>query len=306
MMSDAGHTLAVRQGIPEVSAQLFPVFLPTADFPSVVAPDLPLGPVYRRATHLLNTAVFKYGGRLLYRRVRSQNPELPEIEAWPFDGPFAGGRPMLFAFSPHVVPRPPEWPPNAAVTGYWFLPLREGWNPPEDLVRFLDDGPPPVYFGVGSMRTERMKPLTRAAVEGILAAGQRGLLNVPQGSTDVLPADRFKIVEGIPHSWLLPRMRLVIHHGGAGTTGAALRAGIPSVAAPFTADQAFWARRVQRLGVGPAPLPAHRLTSSKIAAMITRTLEDSQIARRAEELGRQIQMEDGVAAALTSVDGALS
>src|SRR3990172_5506056 len=166
------------------------------------------------------------------------------------------------------APPPPEWPPNATVTGYWVLPLPDGWAPPHDLEAFLDAGPPPAYFGVGSMRTERMRSLVMTAIEGILAAGQRGVLSVPPGSVVDLPRDRFRLVEGIPHTWLLPRMSLVIHHGGAGTTGAAIRAGVPSVATPYTADQAFWARRVRGLGVGPAPVPAHRLTPKRIAAII--------------------------------------
>jgi sterol 3beta-glucosyltransferase len=306
MMSDAGHTLAVRQGVPEVSAQLFPVFLPTAAFPGVAAPDLPLGPLYRRATHALNTAVFKHGGRLLYRRVRAENPELPKLAPWLFDGSSAGRFPILFAYSPHVLPPPPEWPPNATVTGYWVLPPREGWTAPESLSRFLDDGPPPVYFGVGSMRTQRMKDLARMAVEAMLATGQRGVLGVPGEAMDDLPADRFRVVEGIPHSWLLPRMRMVIHHGGAGTTGAALRAGVPSVATPFTADQAFWARRIRRLGVGPAPVPAQRLTSSRIAAIIDQSLRDERFGERAADLGRILQSEDGVASALEAIGLALA
>jgi sterol 3beta-glucosyltransferase len=306
MMSDAGHTLATHRQIPEVSAQLFPVFLPTGAFPGVAAPDLPLGPLYRRATHLLNTAVFKYGGRLLYRRVRSENPDLPEIAPWPFDGPSAGGLPILFAYSPHVLPAPREWPGNATVTGYWVSPLPDGWEPPKDLARFLDDGPAPVYFGVGSMRTVRMKELTRSAVKAVLVTGQRGILDVPAGSTTDLPQDRFMVVEGIPHAWLFPRMRFVIHHGGAGTTGAALRAGVPSAATPFTADQAFWGRQARRLGVGPTPVPAHRLTAARIAAMIDHALQDREMAQRAAELGRVIQGENGVATALAAIDRSLS
>jgi sterol 3beta-glucosyltransferase len=306
MMTDAGHTLAVRQRIPEVSAQVFPVFLPTAAFPGVAAPDFPLGPLYRLATHRLNTAVFKYGGRLLYRRVRSQNLDLPEVAPWPFDGPSAGELPILFAYSPHVLPPPQEWPPNASVTGYWILPPPDGWAPPKDLEAFLDAGPPPVYFGVGSMRTARMKSLALAAVEAILAAGQRGILGVPAGSVESLPQDRIRVAEGIPHTWLLPRTSLVIHHGGAGTTGAALRAGVPSVATPFTADQAFWARRIQSLGVGPAPVPAHRLTARRIATMINVSLRDRAMGQRAAELGRLVRGEDGLAAAIAAIDRRLA
>jgi sterol 3beta-glucosyltransferase len=151
-----------------------------------------------------------------------------------------------------------------------------------------------------------MKALTRMAVEGILATGRRGILSVPAGSVEDLPLDRFRVVEGIPHTWLLPRMSLVIHHGGAGTTGAAIRAGVPSVATPYTADQAFWARRVRGLGVGPAPVPAHRLTPKRIAAMIDEMLKDGGMGRRAAELGRLVRREDGVANALDVIDRALA
>jgi sterol 3beta-glucosyltransferase len=156
------------------------------------------------------------------------------------------------------------------------------------------------------MRTQRMKDLARMAVEAMLATGQRGVLGVPGEAMDDLPADRFRVVEGIPHSWLLPRMRMVIHHGGAGTTGAALRAGVPSVATPFTADQAFWARRIRRLGVGPAPVPAQRLTSSRIAAIIDQSLRDERFGERAADLGRILQSEDGVASALEAIGLALA
>jgi UDP:flavonoid glycosyltransferase YjiC (YdhE family) len=151
-----------------------------------------------------------------------------------------------------------------------------------------------------------MEALARMAVEGILATGQRGMLSVPPGSVEDLPQDRIRVVEGIPHTWLFPRMRLVIHHGGAGTTGAALRAGVPSVATPFTADQSFWARRVRALGVGPAPVPAHHLTSARIAAIIDHALPDAEMGRRAAALGRLIREENGVATALEAIDRALA
>jgi sterol 3beta-glucosyltransferase len=302
MMTDAGHTLAVRQGIPEISAQLFPVFLPTKAFPGVAAPDLPLGPFYRWLTHMLSTAVFRYGGRMLYRRVRSENPDLPPVAPWPFVGPKAGGIPILFGYSPHVLPAPQDWPPNAAVTGYWSLPLRDGWNPPKELVAFLESGSPPIYFGVGSMRTERMAALSKMAIEGILQSGERGLLNVPIESLDHPLPDRIKVAQGIPHSWLFPRTRLVIHHGGAGTTGAALRAGVPSVATPFTADQAFWGRRMRQLGVGARPVPSRQLTAARIAAMIDESVRSGEMQRRAMELGKKINSEDGVGRALEVID----
>jgi UDP:flavonoid glycosyltransferase YjiC (YdhE family) len=108
----------------------------------------------------------------------------------------------------------------------------------------------------------------------------------------------FFLAEGVPHRWLLPRMRAVVHHGGAGTTGAALRAGVPSVAVPFTADQAFWGRRIHRLQVGPAPLRADRLTVARAAAMVREAVSDHRYRIRAADLGRRLRAEDGVATAI--------
>jgi sterol 3beta-glucosyltransferase len=169
------------------------------------------------------------------------------------------------------------------------------------LVRFLESGPPPVYFGVGSMRSERMAALLRTAAEAITATGQRGILAAPQGMAEHVPGDRFLAVEGIPHAWLFPRMRLVIHHGGAGTTGAALRGGVPSLATPVTADQAFWGRRISHLGVGPQPVPANRLTVSRLAALIDQMLQDRQMQERASAFGQALEDEDGTAGAVRLV-----
>jgi UDP:flavonoid glycosyltransferase YjiC (YdhE family) len=155
-----------------------------------------------------------------------------------------------------------------------------------------------VFFGVGSMRSGRLADLMRMAVEAIQATGHRGILGVPRAEGLHPPPDRFFVVEGIPHSWLFPRVRFAIHHGGAGTTGAVLRAGVPSVATPFTADQAFWGRRIHRLGVGPEPLPAKRISSRRLASLIDQAVNDTQMQHRASELGRGLSGEDGVAAAI--------
>ena len=150
LFTDGAHTLAHTRGLPDISAQLFPVFLPTAAFAPVALPDLPLGGAYRRGAHALNTIAFRYGGRLAYRLVRRSAPELPELAPWPFSQHAGGPTPLLLAWSRHVLPAPLDWPEHAHVTGYWnSIPL-DGWSPPAALERFLEAGPPPVYFGVGS------------------------------------------------------------------------------------------------------------------------------------------------------------
>lgn len=304
LMTDAGHTLARRQAVPDISAQFFPVFLPTKSFPAVALPDLPLGGQYRRTTHALNSAIFRFGGRLLYRRVRAANPDLPALAPWPFSG--RAGTPILFAYSPHVLPRPDDWPPEAHVTGYWALPPRPGWAPPEALARFLDSGPPPLFFGPGSMRGEHLQALLQLAINAARARAQRLVLGVSEEvltadlcGPDVCPAG------DVPYAWLFPRLRYILHHGGAGTTGAAAAAGVPSTAVPFSADQAFWARRIQRLGLGPAAPPARRLTPERLASILREALSNPAYARNAQTLGERIRREDGVAAAMRLIEAHL-
>jgi sterol 3beta-glucosyltransferase len=241
----------------------------------------------------------------MYARLRSQDRSLPRYPRWPFGN--RGRVPILYAYSPAVLPPPASWSPRARVTGYWFLDLPASWKPPEDLVRFLDAGPPPVFVGFGSMLGKRANQVALEATRALGALGQRSILAFPEGVLEGadLPPDAH-LAGDIPHSWLFPKMAAVVHHGGAGTTGAALRAGRPSVVVPLTADQAFWARRVSRLGAGPPPLSASRLTSATLAAAIHVALTDPSVETRARELGRQIAAEDGVGQAVAEIGRLIS
>jgi len=108
-------------------------------------------------------------------------------------------------------------------------------------------------------------------------------------------------LDGIAHSWLYPRCSAVVHHGGAGTTAAALRAGVPAVVVPFHGDQPFWARRVHSMGTGPAPIARQRLTAPKLAAALREATTSAQMRARAAELGTLVRAEDGVARAVASI-----
>jgi sterol 3beta-glucosyltransferase len=306
LMTDAGHTLARSRGVPDVSAQFFPVFLPTSAFSAVGLPDLPLGALYRIAGHTLNTAVFRHGGRLLYRILRASARDLPDLAPWPFGGRDGGPTPILFAYSSRILAKPPEWPSWAHVTGYWQVRPPISWEPPEAAAEFLESGPAPIYFGPGSMRTENLARLLQTVVASIRAVGQRAFLGVsPEVLDGELRGADVCAAVGIPHSWLFPRMRHILHHGGAGTTGAAAAAGVPSSAIPFSADQAFWARQIQRLGLGPAAPPARRLTRERLEAVLKAALGDPSYARRARFVGDQLRGEDGVAAAVRVIQSQL-
>jgi sterol 3beta-glucosyltransferase len=101
-------------------------------------------------------------------------------------------------------------------------------------------------------------------------------------------------------------MAALVHHGGAGTVGAGLRAGVPNVVVPFTSDQPFWGRRVFALGVGPEPIPARRLTADALASAIAQAVGDEAMRARAQALGERIRDEDGVARAIAVLQGCLA
>ncbi|MEU0004283.1 glycosyltransferase [Streptomyces sp. NPDC006314] len=214
-------------------------------------------------------------------------------------GPFRHVRsaPVLCAFSPVVVPRPSDWGPNVHVTGYWFHE-QPSWTPSPDLLAFLDSGPPPVYVGFGSMGTGDPEATDRIVRTALRRAGLRGVLTGEPTTSD----DDVLVVGDVPHDWLFRRMAAVVHHGGAGTTAAALRAGVPSLVCPFFGDQPYWAERVHRLGAGPKPLPARHLTVSVLAERLRAVTHTSGYTETARRLGRVLSAEDGVAHACRTLD----
>ena len=117
---------------------------------------------------------------------------------------------------------------------------------------------------------------------------------------DDLP-DSVYLLDSAPHSWLFPRMKMVVHHGGAGTTAAGLRAGVPSLLIPHFADQPFWGRRVHELGVGPKAIPRNKLNADNLANAIQQAITDPTMRQKAHQLGKKIRAEDGVANAVKAI-----
>ena len=146
------------------------------------------------------------------------------------------------------------------------------------------------------MATRAPQKIAQIAQEALALSGQRGILTAGWGGLDTanLP-DHIFALDSVPHSWLFPRMAAVVHHGGAGTTAAGFRAGIPSILVPHLGDQPFWASRVTALGVGPQSIPRRKLTAERLAAAITIATTDQNMQARSADLGKRIRAEDGVA-----------
>ncbi|MEP7357648.1 MAG: nucleotide disphospho-sugar-binding domain-containing protein, partial [Anaerolineales bacterium] len=171
------------------------------------------------------------------------------------------------------------------------------------LLRFLDDGPPPIYVGFGSMGDLAPAGVMEPVLEALKQTGQRGvLLAGREGSPRPKQQGNVLFVDEVPHAWLFPRMAAVIHHGGAGTTGAGLRAGVPNIVAPLAGDQYTWAGRVTALGVGLRNESLTKLTVNGLAAAIHTAVTDAGLRARAAALGEKIRAEDGVAAAVALIE----
>lgn len=203
--------------------------------------------------------------------------------------------PSLGAFSPLVVPPPPDWGAQHHITGYWFDSAPVSWTPPKALADFLAAGDAPVYIGFGSMSNNDPAGTTKTLIEALQKAGKRGILHSGWAGlhTQTLPESIYGL-DFAPHDWLFPQMAAVIHHGGAGTTAAALRAGVPSMIVAHMGDQPYWGRRVHELGVGARPIRRHQLSVDQLAAGIVEMTSNAEMRRRAAELGQKIASENGV------------
>ncbi|MEM6336225.1 MAG: glycosyltransferase, partial [Bacteroidota bacterium] len=290
----AGSDVAEALGVPEVLALPFPSLVPTSEEPMLLFPRWRLGGWYNRATYISTwIARSMYHGVL--QDFRKAHLGLPPRKRFVSQLKNAAGQlvPSLHAYSRHVAPPPSDWPETSVVTGYWFLD-EPGWTPPEDLAQFLDAGDPPVYIGFGSMVGTNPEAKGRLVLAAVEQVGCRAVLGSGWGGLAIeeTPAEVF-VLDQAPHAWLFPRMAGVVHHGGAGTTAAGLRAGRPTFICPFFGDQPYWGRRVEMLGVGPAPVRQRDLTVERLAAGLRRLVSDATMQARAEALGEQIRAEDG-------------
>jgi sterol 3beta-glucosyltransferase len=302
-MSGLGGTFSIAEKLklPVMQAYVFPI-TPTSAFAGPLTPRLPWGRLFNRLSFLPVRQLIWHSVRMADVNTRKALG-LPPASLWgPYRALHQQRSPILYAYSRHVLARPDDWDDLNHVVGYWFLDPPSDWAPPADLVDFLRAGPPPVYIGFGSMGDRNPETTTRLALEALALSGQRGVLASGWGglSQTELPTS-VHMLAAVPHGWLFPQMAAVVHHGGAGTTAAGLRAGVPSIVVPFFGDQPFWGQRVAALGVGPAPIPKRRLTAERLAQALTQAVADTGLRQRAADLGRLIRAEDGVAQAVARI-----
>ncbi|MEZ0363739.1 glycosyltransferase [Mycobacterium sp. pUA109] len=297
-----GHPLAAAKGIPSLGVRMQPLSA-TAQYPPAVLGAWSAGAAGNRwaadsGAWLIDRL---YGGvvagfrrqlglpRTSTRRLRKHRTK----SQWA----------VLHGYSPLVAPRPPDWRPGLEVTGYWWPANAGNWEPPTELTDFLAACSPPVFIGFGSMVTTpaRAKQLSDTIDRAARLAGVRVI--VQAGWTGLHCADEHMLSIGeAPHDWLFPHVAAVAHHCGAGTTGAGLRAGVPTIGLPAYGDGAFWATRLSQLGVSATTINQRQLTAERLADAMRVAVSDPQLRRNARQLGSRISREDGTAPVIAAVE----
>lgn len=289
--------VAEKLKIPAILSLPLPFFTPTRAFPMPFMSNIQLGGWFNRFSYDLMTTLPSAMYASTINNYRRNTLGLAPAGRLPSLHRHSDGRPVpvLYPYSTHLLPVPEDFPPYAHVTGYWFLDRPADWQPAPELVQFLEQGTRPIYIGFGSMGARKGRKRASIVLEALEKSGQRAVLVSGWGGLKAadLPESVF-MAESVPHDWLFTRVAAVVHHGGAGTTAAGLRAGKPSIICPFIADQPFWGKLVNQQGIGPKPIPQSSLTSDTLAAAITTAVQDETMQRRAAEIGENIRSEDGV------------
>jgi UDP:flavonoid glycosyltransferase YjiC (YdhE family) len=306
MASYATRLVAEKTGQPWVSAVHIPMgFFSTRDVPVLeVAPGLSKG--LRRLGPAFWGPVFWLGKRLSRGLARPWYQLRNELSLPPAKegNPLADSHSPLLVlalFSQTLAAKQTDWPPQTVQTGFPFLETDS--ELPPDLLAFLDEGPPPIVFTLGSAVSMNAGTFYHDSIACAALLGQRAVLIVGKGQRSEfksLPPEMIA-VEYAPFGKLFPRAAAVVHHGGVGTTAWAMRSGRPMLVVPFAWDQPDHAARVVRMGIGRS-LPKRRYTPARAARELQRLLDDPEYSKRAAEIGQKLQEENGVETACDALE----
>ncbi|KAI5284886.1 Sterol 3-beta-glucosyltransferase [Ascosphaera aggregata] len=304
-----GIHIAEALGIPYFRAFTMP-WTRTRVYPHAFAvPEHKMGGAYNYMTYVMFDTLFWKAIAWQINAWRKKELKLPSTN---LDKMQQTRVPFLYNFSPSVVPPPLDYSDWVRVTGYWFLNEATDWTPPDDLIEFMEkakkDGKKLVYIGFGSIVVADPFALTKtisdavlkADVRCILSKGWSGRLGHAPSAEELkfrMPEEIYEI-GSVPHDWLFARMDAVAHHGGAGTTGASLRAGKPTLIKPFFGDQYFFGNRVEDLGVG---IQMKKLNTSLLSRSLWEATRNERMIDKARSLGEKIRSEDGVKTAIEAL-----
>ncbi len=281
---------------------------PTQAFPS---PGVPKFPDWLPMQSTLNKLTYNIIIRTQWSLLGSRGNELRKKHLnmkkmkWKQYLKMIDGMPAVTCVSQHVIPRPFDWHENYHMTGFLF-DHEDSWTPPIELSDFINTGDAPIYIGFGSMGDPNPEKTTRTLLEAIKLSGQRAIILsgwAGIGSANI--PDNVYILKYAPHSWLFPHMLAIVHHGGAGTTAAALRSGIPSIIVPHNGDQPFWGNHVYQLGAGAKTIPRNQLTAENLSTAIHEVISSQSMRETAQAIGVRIRSEDSIQNALSVIESVI-
>ncbi|MDE3722620.1 glycosyltransferase [Nocardiopsis sp. N85] len=302
-----GAHIAERLGVPAVPVALQPSWVPTGAFPAPGVPWPRWVPArFDRLSYRLAETALR-GQRKVADDLRRDLGLTPRPGAHdPLVRPDGTPATVIHAFSRHLVPADTGYPSWVRTTGFWSAPEDGAWDPPKALEGFLSAGDPPVFIGFGSLPDPDPDATGRMVAAAVRRAGVRAVLASGRGGVTTVDGEDVLVIDQAPHGSLFPRCSAVVHHAGAGTTGAALASGRPQVVCPFWGDQPFWAGRVHVAGAAPAPLNGRRLTEDALAGALTQVLTGGEIAACAADLGERVRAEGGTAEAVRILEEVLA
>lgn len=292
--SPLGYFVAKEMGIPSILASPFPM-TPTSEYPAIIFYDkVRLGKLSNKLTHLVFEKGFWKMANTGFKRYWTEKfGELPKGFTNPYLKQRTKNNPTIISVSPSVFPVPQDWPEHVHAFGNWFIEDQSDYQPSEELHQFLKAGDAPIYVGFGSVGDKkRAKESTDMVLDALKATGKRAIINAGGGMEERPNTEDVFFVKSVPHEWLFPHMSAVVHHGGAGTTAAALRSGVPQVIIPFGNDQFAWGRRMNELGVGAKAIPRKELTADKLTEAIHFT-QTASVQEKARHLGTNVKAERG-------------
>ncbi|EGF97640.1 family 1 glycosyltransferase [Melampsora larici-populina 98AG31] len=317
----AGIHVAEALGIPYFRAFTMP-WTRTRTYPHAFAvPDHRMGGGYNYMTYTVFDQVF---WRAISGQVNRWRKEKLGLRSTTFDKMECHKVPFLYNFSPSIVPMPIDWFEWVHITGYWFLDEGQGEDDKkidQELIKFLNRsremGKKIVYIGFGSIVVPDPIGLSKMVIEAVEKSGVHAVVskgwsdrmskkdNQPQKENQtkeddelINESEQIFNLQSVPHDWLFPKIDAVCHHGGAGTTGASLRAGVPTIIRPFFGDQYFWADRVEKLGIG---LGLKKMNVKSLCKALEIGTKDEVMIKKAKMIGELIRSESGVSKAVESI-----
>lgn len=289
------YSIAEKHNIPCIQTQYFPMD-PTPSMPISSAPGQRWGKAWNLTSYRLGYLLISLLEKRYLTQWRIDNGmEVRKVHTGPDYRIGEHTVPVIYAVSPMVVPRPKAWGEHIHMSGFWWDNTPVTWEPPQDLVDFLEDGETPIYIGFGSMVSGNMSKTFAKVLKAVRAARVRAVISLGWGGKDMHLKSNHRVffADYVPHDWLFPRVKAVVHHGGAGTTAAGLRYGKPTLVVPFGGDQPFWGNRVNAIGCGPRPISRDMMTVQRLTQGLIDLTTRGSYRVAAEEMGERLRTETG-------------